>query len=303
MTPTARPRRAVRERVEGLQPEQQVDRPGRHLGDHQRALGLGLARTARACAGRPVGVVVVLGEGERRSGRPMAAASLRIQAISRSGAARSSPSAPAGRQLEHAGAEPRPARRRCRTARPRRRRCRARAHRRWPCGRWCGTWRSRARRRPSALLDDGGHGRDVLGGGGLVPGAPLPHHVGPHRAVGDLGADVERLGRALHGVEVLGEGLPVPADALGQRGAGDVLDALHQADQPLVAVRVHRREADAAVAHDHGGDAVPARRREQRVPGDLAVEVGVDVDEAGGDQQAVGVEVGGWRGRRPRRPR
>ena len=55
--------------------------------------------------------------------------------------------------------------------------------------------------------------------------------------------------------------------------------------------RAHRREADAAVAHDHRGDAVPARRREQRVPGDLAVVVGVDVDEARRDQQAVGVDV------------
>ena len=38
------------------------------------------------------------------------------------------------------------------------------------------------------------------------------------------------------------------------------------------------------------GDAVPARRREQRVPRDLAVVVRVDVDEAGRDEQAVGVD-------------
>ena len=35
------------------------------------------------------------------------------------------------------------------------------------------------------------HGGDVLRGGRLVAGAALAHHVGAHRAVGDLGADVD----------------------------------------------------------------------------------------------------------------
>ena len=76
--------------------------------------------------------------------------------------------------------------------------------------------------------------------------------------------------------------------------------------EPFVAVGPHRREADAAVAEDRGGDAVPARRREVRVPGGLPVEVGVDVDEAGGDHQPVGVERAPRRGGdrvRPRRSR
>src|SRR6185437_5878056 len=68
-------------------------------------------------------------------------------------------------------------------------------------------------------------------------------------------------------------------------------DSLHQADEPVAAVGRGRREADPAVAHDHGGDAVPDRRREQRVPGDLPVVVGVDVDEAGRDREAGGVEL------------
>ena len=87
----------------------------------------------------------------------------------------------------------------------------------------------------------------------------------------------------------------MPSD---ERGAGDVLDALHQPDEPLVLVGAHRREADAAVAHHHRGDAVPARRREQRVPGDLAVVVRVDVDEAGRDEHAVGVDRPARRRRR-----
>jgi hypothetical protein len=83
---------------------------------------------------------------------------------------------------------------------------------------------------------------------------------------------------------------PLPLDALGQRGAGDVLDALHDLDEPLLATRLHRREPDAAVAEERGGHAVPARRREVRVPPRLAVEVPVHVDEAGRGEQAVGVE-------------
>jgi hypothetical protein len=105
-----------------------------------------------------------------------------------------------------------------------------------------------------------------------------------------LCAHVEAAGHALERVEVLREGLPAPRDAFGERGSGDVLDALHQLDQPVLAARPHWREADATVAHHHGGDAVPARRREQRVPGDLAVVVRVEVDEPGRDQQAVGVD-------------
>src|SRR5262245_33980726 len=71
----------------------------------------------------------------------------------------------------------------------------------------------------------------------------------------------------------------LPARAGCERGAGDVLDAFHQADQPLVAVGSRRREADAAVAEDERRDAVPRRRRELGVPRRLRVVVRVDVDE------------------------
>ena len=99
------------------------------------------------------------------------------------------------------------------------------------------------------------------------------------------------------------ERLPLPRDAFVQRGAGDVLDALHQADQPVVLVGPHRREADAAVAHHDRRHAVLARRREQRVPGDLAVVVRVDVDEAGRDEEPVGVDACAPQSRRRGRPR
>ena len=142
-----------------------------------------------------------------------------------------------------------------------------------------------------AFGDQLGHADDVVVGGGLVGRAPLAHHEGAHRAVRHLGGDVERARDPVERVEVLADGLPVPPDRLAQGCAGDALDALHQADEPVVTVGRGGREADAAVTHDHGGDAVPDRRGEQRVPGDLPVVVGVDVDEAGRDREAGGVEL------------
>ena len=53
----------------------------------------------------------------------------------------------------------------------------------------------------------------------------------------------------------------------------------------------HRREADAAVAEQDRGDAVPRRRRQFLVPGRLAVVVRVHIDPAGRDQHAVGGDV------------
>jgi hypothetical protein len=55
--------------------------------------------------------------------------------------------------------------------------------------------------------------------------------------------------------------------------------------------RAPRREADAAVAHDDGGDAVPRRGRHLGIPGRLAVVVRVDVDEARRDDVARGVDL------------
>ncbi len=109
--------------------------------------------------------------------------------------------------------------------------------------------------------------------------------------MGHLGADVGHPPVLVERVEVLGEGLPVPLDAVGERGAGNVLDAFHHRDQPVSFGRIGRCEPDAAVAHHDRGHAVPARRGELGVPGGLGVEVGVGVDPAGGDDQPVGVDL------------
>ena len=147
------------------------------------------------------------------------------------------------------------------------------------------------------------HRLDVVGRGHLALRAALAHHVEPQGAVGHVGGEVDVVGAAVEGVEELGERLPRPRQALVQRGAGDVLHALHQLDQAVVVGRAHRREADAAVAGHHGGDAVPRRRDQPRVPRGLPVVVHVDVDEPGRDGEAVGVEHAGGGAVDLRRPR
>ncbi len=134
------------------------------------------------------------------------------------------------------------------------------------------------------------HLGDVGGRRRFVGGAPLAHDVGPQRAVSDLRAHVQHSRLPFDRVEVLGVGLPVPRDALDHRRPRNVLDAFHQLDQPLAAVRCGGREPDAAVAHDHGRDAVPRRRGEHRVPAHLGVVVRVDVDPPWCYEAAVGVD-------------
>src|SRR5690606_36647246 len=91
------------------------------------------------------------------------------------------------------------------------------------------------------------HRLDVVGAGCFILCATSAHHVGPHRAVGDLRGDVDGARHRLERVEVRGKGLPTPDHALGHRCAGNVLDALHEPDQPLAIGLAHRREAHTAV--------------------------------------------------------
>ena len=135
--------------------------------------------------------------------------------------------------------------------------------------------------------DDIGHGSDVFRGRRLISRAAVTHDVAAHRAMGNLRGDVERARHLLDRIEIVREALPAPFDALGECAAGDVLDALHHLDEPVLFARPYRREADTAIAHHDRGDAVPGRRSEQRIPADLPVVVRVDVDEAGGDHQPV----------------
>ena len=106
----------------------------------------------------------------------------------------------------------------------------------------------------------------------------------------DHPADVEALGHAVDGPQVVAVGLPVPVEALEDARGRDVLYRLHQRREPRLLPGAHRCERHAAVAEHDRRDAVPARRRRVGIPRELRVEVGVDVDEAGRHDRAVGVD-------------
>jgi hypothetical protein len=127
----------------------------------------------------------------------------------------------------------------------------------------------------------------------LQPRRALAHHEHTQRAVRQLGAEIHVARPGLERIEILAERFPGPTQSLVQGDAGDVLDTFHQLDQAVAIVRPDRCEADTAIAHYRRGDAVPARRLQTGVPHGLAVVVGVDVDEARRDQQALGVDLFG----------
>ena len=128
-------------------------------------------------------------------------------------------------------------------------------------------------RRPSARCSSGVAGAFVR--------AALAHHVGAHGAVRHLRAEVHaERGAASSASRYSGSVshshcMPSCSAVPGMSST----PSISWIRKSLLA-RAHRREADAAVAHHRRGDAVPARRRELRIPGGLAVVVRVDVDEA-----------------------
>ena len=139
------------------------------------------------------------------------------------------------------------------------------------------------------LAEDVLHARALfLGGGALV--RVVTHHEQTQRGVPDVGGEVDADAVVGDRREVLGEGREVPRDAGGERGDVHVLDVLERAGDQLVVLGARRGDREPAVARDHGGDAVEARRRERGIPEHLRVVVRVDVDEARRDDAVTGVE-------------
>ena len=112
----------------------------------------------------------------------------------------------------------------------------------------------------------------------------------------EAGVDAEA---AVQRVEVLGEGGPVPRDALLQGGQGHALDLGHHPADVVGVLGVDRREGEPAVAADHGRHAVHVRGRGERVPEELRVVVRVRVDHPGCHDEAGGVELRASPARRP----
>nr|WP_262402566.1 hypothetical protein [Actinomadura sp. CNU-125] len=151
------------------------------------------------------------------------------------------------------------------------------------------------RARRHGLAHDAAHRLGLGGGRGALLAADREQ---PQRRVPDERADVEALGARVDGGKVVGVGLEAPVDALVEGLQRHALDVLQGADDDVAVLGAGGRDAEAAVAHDDAGHAVPAGRGEVAVPEDLRVVVGVDVDEAGRERQAVQVDDLGARARR-----
>ena len=129
----------------------------------------------------------------------------------------------------------------------------------------------------------------VLGGGPRLRGVEA-HHVGHQRRGRQVLNHVDALGRAVERVHVLRNGLPIPLHPDLHRLVGNRLGARHRQHRALAKFRLDRHEAEAAVAEHHRGDAVPSGDRAVRIPSNLRVVMRMQIDEAGRDDQAVGVD-------------
>src|SRR5439155_24554483 len=80
-------------------------------------------------------------------------------------------------------------------------------------------------------------------------------------------------------VQVLRKAFPVPREAPGEDIVRNGLDVDEVPGRDLTLGGLARRQADAAIAHEHGGHAVPRRAGDERVPADLRVVVRMRIDE------------------------
>jgi hypothetical protein len=99
-----------------------------------------------------------------------------------------------------------------------------------------------------ALDGELGHAPTIGLGRRLAIGAALAHHIDAQRRVRHLGRHVDVVASLGDGIEIIGEGVPVPWQARGHHDLGNILHALHQVDQQVVLMVVAGREANAAVA-------------------------------------------------------
>ena len=120
----------------------------------------------------------------------------------------------------------------------------------------------------------------------LVPA----HDPSVQRGQRHVGQAVDALGGVLQAVDEVGEGDPVPGHSLFHGVVGDGLVSGHAQHGAVPVFDAGRRKAEAAVAQSHRRDAVPAGQGAVGVPENLGVVVGVQVDEAGGHDQALGVD-------------
>ena len=147
--------------------------------------------------------------------------------------------------------------------------------------------------RPGAhrIIDQSDHRGDVVAGRRSLVEPTFTHHVRAQRAVSDESSRVRTLRQPIDRVVVLGVRLPVPCQPVENRIARNVLDALHHLGERRAVLGTTRRERDSAVAHDDARHPVPTARGADRIPGELRIEVRVDVDEARRDEPTLGIDL------------
>ena len=123
----------------------------------------------------------------------------------------------------------------------------------------------------------------------------LAHCVLPYGILADQAADVHA-DSALEVTQVLPERLPPPGNTRLEHRARHSLDADEILNRGITVFGSAGSQGETTVAHDDARHAVEAQRGCQRVPADLGVHVRVVVDEAGGDDETIGVQGA------PRRP-
>jgi hypothetical protein len=89
---------------------------------------------------------------------------------------------------------------------------------------------------------------------------------------------------------VFGEGLESPVDAGAQRVEIHALDDCQIAHDQIAQMWRRWDDPEPAIADDGGRDPERGGRRQHRVPGDLRVIMGVQVDDAGHQREPAGID-------------
>ena len=128
-------------------------------------------------------------------------------------------------------------------------------------------------------------------GRGLVRDAALAHHVITQGTVPDQPADIDRHVQSVHGIQVFAIAFPVPGQSIENRVFGNIFHGFHHSGQQLAITGTTRRKGHTAVAKQSRRDPVPADRSHHRIPSDLSVQMGMQVDEAGSHDMSCGVDL------------
>ena len=148
--------------------------------------------------------------------------------------------------------------------------------------------REAGRPRRHRVAHEGAHVAELVLGGRAF-GRALAHDEAAERRVPDVdrGVDPEP---CLEEAEERREGVPLPREPVAQHARRHALDLREETAQPVVVLARAGGDRVAAVARYHRRDAVEAGRGGVGVEGELRVVVGVHVDDARHDHEAVAVE-------------